>query len=98
YRPVQNWNDGKVQEFEDRQVYSARDNVKLITTKTCPKCIQAEKILNDAGVGFIKIMAEDNPELIKSLNIMQAPTVVIGNKKFEGLGTIYHYINGGRTL
>lgn len=54
YRPVQNWNDGKVQEFKDRQVYSARDNVNLITTKTCPKCIQAEKILNDAGVSFTK--------------------------------------------
>lgn len=54
YRPVQNWNDGKVQEFEDRQVYSARDNVNLITTKTGPKCIQAEKILNDAGVSFTK--------------------------------------------
>lgn len=54
YRPVQNWNDGKVQEFEDRQVYSVRDNVNLITTKTCPKCIQAEKILNDAGVSFTK--------------------------------------------
>ncbi|HHX67458.1 MAG TPA: glutaredoxin family protein, partial [Gallicola sp.] len=78
--------------------YSTRDNVKLITTKTCPKCIQAEKVLNDAGVSFTKIMAEDNSELIKSLKIMQAPTVVIGDKKLEGLGAIYHYINGGRTL
>ncbi len=92
YRPVQNWNDGKVQEFEDRQAYGVHDDVKLITAKTCPKCIQAIKILNDAGVDFTKIMAEDNSELVKSLNIMQAPTVVIGDKKFEGLGAIHHYI------
>ena len=45
-----------------------------------------------------KIMAEDNSELVKNLKIMQAPTVVIGDEKLEGLGTIYHYINGGRTL
>jgi len=96
YRPVQNWNSGKVQEFKDRLLYFSnyiRDNVKLIVTKTCPKCIQAEKILNDAGVNFTKIMAEDNSELVKSLKIMQAPTVVIGNKKLEGLGAIYRYIS-----
>lgn len=39
-------------------------------------------------------MAEDNHELVKSLNIMQAPTIVIGDKKLEGLGTIYHYFIG----
>lgn len=98
YRPVQNWNDGKVQEFEDRQVYTTCNDVKLISIKTCPKCVQAERILNDAGVIFTKIMAEDNHELVKSLNIMQAPTVVIGDKKLEELGTIYHYFKGGRTL
>lgn len=93
YRPVQNWNDGKVQEFEDRQVYTIRNDIKLIGTKTCPKCVQAEKILNDAGVSFTKIMAEDNSELVKSLKIMQAPTLVVGNRMFVGLGEIYKFIN-----
>jgi ribonucleoside-triphosphate reductase len=68
----------------------------LITTKTCPKCIQAEKILNDAGVSFTKIMAEDNSELIIELGIKQAPTLVIGEKKFAGISEIYRYINEER--
>ena len=93
YRPVQNWNDGKVQEFEDRKVYTAINDITLIGTKSCPNCVQAEKILNDAGIVFTKIFAEDKPELVASLKIMQAPTVVIGDKKLEGLGTIYHYID-----
>lgn len=99
YRPVQNWNDGKVQEFEDRQVYSARNNVKLITTKTCPNCIQAEKILNDAGIIFVKILAEDKPELVASLKIMQAPTLIVRNRiknideRFVGVSEIYKFVN-----
>lgn len=99
YRPVQNWNDGKVQEFEDRQVYTTRNDIKLIGTKTCPKCVQAEKILNDAGVSFTKIMAEDKPELVASLKIMQAPTLIVRNRiknideRFVGVSDIYEFVN-----
>lgn len=101
YRPVQNWNDGKVQEFEDRKVYTTRNDIKLIGTKSCPNCVQAEKILNDAGISFIKIFAEDKPELVASLKIMQAPTLVVRNhiknvdEKFVGVGEIYKFINEG---
>ena len=92
YRPVQNWNDGKVQEFKDRQVYAV--NKMLITTGACPKCKQAENILNDAGIVFTKILAEENTELIIKLGIRQAPTLIIGEKKFTGISEIYRYING----
>ena len=92
YRPVQNWNDGKAQEFKDRQVYAV--NKMLITTGACPKCKQAENILNDAGIVFTKILAEENTELIIKLGIRQAPTLIIGEKKFTGISEIYRYING----
>lgn len=108
YRPIQNWNDGKVQEFEDRQVYktsridmdaSCRNDIKLFGTKTCPNCVQAEKILINAGITFVKILAEDKPELVASLKIMQAPTLIVRNRikkideRFVGVGEIYKFIN-----
>ena len=108
YRPVQNWNDGKVQEFKDRQVYttsrinmdiSCHNDITLFGTKTCPNCIQAEKILNNAGINFVKILAEDKPELVASLKIMQAPTLIVRNRvknideRFVGVSEIYKFIN-----
>ena len=96
YRPVQNWNDGKVQEFEDRRTYDINKTHKeliLVTTSTCPNCKQAEKILKEANIAFKKVLAEDNVELVKRLSIMQAPTLVKGDKKYSGLSEIYKFIS-----
>jgi len=93
YRPVQNWNDGKVQEFEDRQTYTATQTLMLIGTNTCPKCKQAEKILNDAGITFTKLLAEDNAELVSRLGIRQAPTLVDEKNKYIGLSEIYNFVS-----
>ena len=41
YRPVQNWNDGKAQEFKDRRVYDIGHSV---LTHTGPVCCGAEPI------------------------------------------------------
>jgi len=97
YRPVQNWNDGKVQEFKDRRTYNINKTHKeliLVTTSTCPNCKQAEKILNEANIAFTKVLAEDNAELINRLGIMQAPTLVKGDKKYSGLSEIYKFVEG----
>lgn len=117
YRPIQNWNDGKAQEFKDRKVYeigsshmhksaeiqaeeekvlpaqTVCDDLLLFATRTCPNCAQAEKLLQNAGLAFTKLLAEENAELAKSLGIRQAPTLVIGNEKITGLGPIRKYIN-----
>lgn len=95
YRPVQNWNDGKAQEFKDRQVYKINNSPRellLVTTGTCPNCRQAEKIMNEAGIAFTKILAEDNSELVTRLEIMRAPTLVDGDKKYSGLSEIYKFV------
>ena len=52
---VQNWNDGKVRSSRPTRYIPL---AMLVVQKPCPKCIQAEKILNDAGSSFTKIMAE----------------------------------------
>lgn len=117
YRPIQNWNDGKAQEFKDRKVYeigsshmhksaeiqaeeekvlpaqTVCDDLLLFATRTCPNCAQAEKLLQNAGLAFTKLLAEENAELAKSLGIRQAPTLVVGQEKITGLGPIRKYIN-----
>ena len=103
YRPVQNWNDGKSQEFKDRKVYNiANSTLKtshaiksvqdqaaeacqcadcsgqliLFTTKTCPNCKVAKTLLDNAGLTYTIIDAEENPDLVAKYGIRQAPTLV----------------------
>ncbi len=100
YRPVQNWNDGKSQEFEHRVEYSplklgkeisknfaaqqaecaecaTEDRVILFASKTCPNCKMAAKFLDDAGVNYEKVLADENPAMANEFDIHQAPTLVV---------------------
>ena len=106
YRPVQNWNDGKSQEYKERKLYDiagsmakrnfdalateavkvedapvdacgAEQKLVLFATKTCPNCKMAEKFLNDAGMTFEKVYAEDAPDFATKLDVKKAPTLVI---------------------
>lgn len=109
YRPVQNWNDGKTQEFKDRKLYDltksrfvmkvkgsdlditageeaqqpepAQSQNLLFTTHTCPNCQIAIRALDQAGVGYTRIYAEDEPELAKQYGIVAAPTLVLADGK-----------------
>ena len=112
YRPVQNWNDGKTQEYKERKVYShdkltgkspinRSENIVvdepaceetsayessaiLFATPTCPNCKAAAMFLDKAGVPYIKMMANENPDLVAKYEIKQAPTlVVISDGKIE---------------
>ena len=103
YRPVQNWNDGKAQEYKDRVVYAkaklngkqplyingnapaveecvceaAPEKLLLFTTKTCPKCRMAKMFLDQAGIEYEALLAEENGELAAELGIKEAPTLVV---------------------
>lgn len=108
YRPVQNWNDGKTQEFKDRKLYDltksrfvmkvkgsdlgitagkeenqqpepAQSQNLLFTTHTCPNCQIAIRALDQVGVGYTRIYAEDEPELAKQYGIVAAPTLVLAD-------------------
>ena len=121
YRPVQNWNDGKSQEFKDRKTYDigvskithvgplhmeapkeetviAAEGEKLLlfATHTCPNCAQATKMLDEAGICYEKIYAEENRDLARKYGILQAPTLVSddGNtvSKFRGVGEVRTFI------
>ena len=107
YRPVQNWNDGKTQEYKHRVVYdekkltnkkplfgdmpfSAEETCEcepeqtseeqlmiLFTTKTCPKCRMAKMFLDNAGVPYETLIAEENADLAASYGIKEAPTLIV---------------------
>ena len=51
----------------------------LFATKTCPKCKIAAQLLDKKGIKYEKLFVEDNAELAKSLNLKQAPSLVISN-------------------
>ncbi|MBQ0067632.1 MAG: ribonucleoside triphosphate reductase [Phascolarctobacterium sp.] len=121
YRPVQNWNDGKAQEYKDRKTYNIpasklrragiagstvtvdetvvnnQDNantIMLFATRTCPNCALAEKLLEQKGVAYKKIIADENKELVEKFAIKQAPTMISGNNRMVGLGEIRRFIAG----
>ena len=105
YRPVQNWNDGKLQEFKQRREYDLGASVfkkkqpapeaeksaekpaeatadaagekLLFVRKTCPNCRAAEAHLKKAGVDCRILVAEENADLVRRLNIKGAPTLVV---------------------
>ncbi len=110
YRPVQNWNDGKTQEYKDRVVYNREkfgqkkpiygempfsmdeapaaeapaatvslQKCILFTTTTCPKCRMAKMFLDNAGIEYETVIAEENIELTQLYGIKEAPTLVVIN-------------------
>ena len=115
YRPVQNWNDGKAQEYKDRLEYSIeqainknvenrikneekeveqlvlQEGIYLFTTETCPNCRMAKNFLAQANVEYNEVLATENVELTKSLNITSAPSLVVVSK--EGLEVVENVSN-----
>ena len=125
YRPVQNWNDGKAQEFQDRKVYNIGSStlrragmagaqvtvetqsaapvsgpLQLFATRTCPNCAQAEKLLQEAGIPYQKVLAEEHPELTVRYGVRQAPTLVADTDgqpvKVVGVGAIRTFVQENR--
>ena len=135
YRPIQNWNDGKAQEFKDRKEYdfsgatqdagfekkiekvivdvdgsretdefakaepqSMKDaKLLLFTTKTCPNCRQAEKLMKEKGIEFEDHDAMSSQDLIEKYDIMAAPTLIVTDGenvvKYSGIADVTKYIN-----
>ena len=123
YRPVQNWNAGKSQEFIDRKLYdipasklragtvskAAQQAVSgqpvihedaktlLFTTATCPNCKIAAQLLDKAGVGFEKLISEENAALVAKYGVKQAPTLIIddgtGFEKHMGVSDIKKFLS-----
>ena len=69
----------------------------LFATKTCPNCKIAEKFLNDNGISYVKMYAEENVDLVETYGVRQAPTLVAAGKdafeKYAGVSEIMRFVN-----
>ena len=126
YRPVQNWNDGKAQEFKDRKVYDishsrlrragragaqvtveapvaepapapqAAEELLLFTTRTCPNCKAAKRLLDQEGICYTEVLAEENLEQAEQYGVLQAPTLVVVHGDhavpLAGLGEVRRFV------
>ena len=122
YRPVQNWNDGKTQEYKDRKTYDiansklkkkaveveekavdeapkaeVEDSNYLFTTATCPNCKIACATLDKAGFPYVKLLANEAPEMAEAFGVKQAPTLVVVKNgeatKYSGVSDIKKFLN-----
>ncbi len=48
----------------------------LVATRTCPNCKHAAAQMEEAGIAFEELFAEDNVSLAQRFRIMQAPTLL----------------------
>ncbi|MBP5246593.1 MAG: ribonucleoside triphosphate reductase, partial [Fibrobacter sp.] len=48
YRPVKNWNDGKLQEFNDRTVYNPEKSTLTISKESAPQAKEQKTVTNSA--------------------------------------------------
>ena len=79
YRPVQNWNTGKTQEFKERKEYKPEISAAmpiLFTTKTCPNCPAAKANLEKRGIAYKVVDAMENQDLAQKYGVMSVPTLV----------------------
>ena len=55
------------------------DKLILVTTKTCPNCQAAKNYLNQAGIEYDVILADeaDGAEIAGQYNISAAPTLIV---------------------
>jgi len=59
-------------------------DVMIIATKNCSHCNNLSRELKDLGVEYKLYYAEDEPELVKKLDIRHSPNLVVdGEVKFR---------------
>ena len=54
----------------------ASTKAMLFVTKTCPNCQIAKRVLDEAGISYDVIDAEENNELTNEFEVTQAPTLI----------------------
>ena len=90
--------ENKAQESVPEEVVRAGsvDCATLVTTKTCPNCRAAEAMLDEAGIVYKTVLADDVPELVAQFGIRQAPTLLVpdgeNTEVITGAGAINAYI------
>jgi len=63
------------------------DRIKLFSSKKCPPCSEAKKILAEKGIPFtvIDVDSADGAKIADLNGIRAIPTIVMGKDMIEGL-------------
>ena len=70
---------GRANRVETPKSNSDAEKVILVTTKTCPNCQAAKNYLNQAGIEYDVILADeaDGAEIAVQYNVSAAPTLIV---------------------
>jgi len=55
-------------------------NVMIIATKDCTHCTNLTKELDDLGVEYRLVYAEDEPELVRKYGIRHSPNLIVDDE------------------
>ncbi len=81
---------------KENKVDQKIDEITLFATKTCPNCKMAKMLLDQAGIKYKVIDAEDNRDTTIAFGIKKAPTLLVPNGKsydvYENASLIKGYI------
>ena len=66
----------------------------LFVTKTCPNCQIAKRVLDEAGIKYDVVDAEENVSLTEEMQVTQAPTLITKDgEKIANASNITKYAN-----
>ena len=112
YRPVRNWNEGKVSEFKNRKTYekwetdSSEERKQLfpllLTSRTCPNCKVAKKLLSEAYFAFRSVLAEEEEgaALARKYGVASVPALFVpkadGYQIYQGIAGVQAFLREQR--
>ena len=65
----------------------------LVVSKSCPKCKEAEELLTEQNIFYMKmIAAPETKEFVKKHKVKMAPTLIVGDEEFVGVSGVIKYI------
>ena len=112
YRPVRNWNEGKVSEFKNRKTYEKWETASseerkqlfplLLTSRTCPNCKVAKKLLSEAYFAFRSVLAEEEEgaALARKYGVASVPTLFVpkadGYQIYQGIAGVQVFLREQR--
>jgi glutaredoxin 3 len=68
-------------------------NIRIYTTKICPYCVMAKRLLDKKGVAYTEINVDSNPalreEMTRITNRRTVPQIFIGEFHVGGFDELY---------
>ena len=68
-------------------------NILIYTTKICPYCVMAKRLLDKKGVSYTEINVDGEPELreemMRKTNLRTVPQIYIGDFHVGGFDELY---------